>query len=58
MRQGKLWKKEDYNRLGIAYAMFHQFDKAELAFSKAIEMDGSYTCAIANFGNLLYLKGQ
>jgi len=23
MRQGKLWKKEDYNRLGIAYAMFH-----------------------------------
>ena len=29
-----------------------------MAFSKAIEVDSSYTCAVANLGNLLYLKGQ
>jgi len=51
-------KKQDYNKLGIAYARFGQYSKAEESFKKAIEIDRSYLEAEINLGNVQYLKGQ
>ena len=51
-------KKEDYNRLGIAYARFSQYPQAERALRKALQIDPVYLSALANLGNLSYLQGN
>ncbi|MCK5094871.1 MAG: tetratricopeptide repeat protein, partial [Spirochaetes bacterium] len=51
-------KKEDYNRLGIAYARFSQYPQAERALRKALQIDPGYLSALANLGNLSYLQGN
>jgi tetratricopeptide (TPR) repeat protein len=51
-------KKEDYNKLGIAYAKFAQYARAEEALRRALRIDPNYTSALANLGNVAYLKGD
>jgi hypothetical protein len=51
-------KKEDYNKLGIAYAQFLQYPSAEQAFGKALSIDPAYVSAQNNLGNLLFLRKQ
>lgn len=50
--------KEDFNTLGINYAQFHQYSKAEEAFSKALSIDPDYLQARINMANLYYLRGD
>ncbi|UCB46728.1 MAG: tetratricopeptide repeat protein, partial [Spirochaetota bacterium] len=49
-------KKEDYNRLGITYAKFMQYQKAEDAFRMALKIDPDFLHAQVNLGNLMYLR--
>jgi hypothetical protein len=51
-------RKEDYNKLGIAYVQIQRYSPAEQAFRKALSLDGGYTMAQVNLGNLLFLGGQ
>jgi tetratricopeptide (TPR) repeat protein len=54
----KSGKKEDYNKLGIAYAKFAQYSRAEQALKTALRIDPNYTSALANLGNIAYLQGD
>lgn len=49
-------RKQDYNRLGIAYAQFQRYSQAKAAFKKVIELDPEYTSARINLGNLQFLQ--
>lgn len=49
--------KKAYNRLGIAYAQFKQYLKAENAFKQALSLDDGYMSAAVNLGNISYLRG-
>jgi tetratricopeptide (TPR) repeat protein len=49
--------KRLFNKLGIAYAQFKQYEKAEGAFGQALQLDGSYLSASVNLGNVAYLRG-
>jgi len=51
-------KKGDYNKLGVAYAKFAQYPRAEKALKKALQIDPYYTSALANLGNLAFLQGN
>ena len=51
-------RKQDYNRLGIAYARFRRHTRAEKAFRQALAIDSSYLSAQINLANLLFLKGE
>ncbi len=48
-------KKQDYNKLGIAYAKFRQYPLAEESFRKAISLDAQYIDPLINLGNLQFL---
>lgn len=54
----KRGKKEDYNRLGIRYSLFHQYDEARRAFERALSMDSTYLSARINQGNLEFIDGD
>jgi tetratricopeptide (TPR) repeat protein len=49
-------KKADWNKAGIMYAQFMQFEKARQAFQAAIAIDSGYISAYINLGNLLFLQ--
>jgi tetratricopeptide (TPR) repeat protein len=51
-------KKQDWNRLGITYAQFNQYAKAEDAFRRALRVDANYLSAKINLGNVAYLRGN
>lgn len=51
-------RKQDYNRLGIIYAQFKKYDKAEAAFAKAVRMDPEYTGAKINLANIYFLREE
>ncbi len=46
----------NWNRLGIAYAKFNQYDKAENAFNRVLNIDPGYVNAQINLGNIAYLR--
>ncbi len=54
----KRGRKQDYNKLGVAYARYGQYGKAEEAFKKALQIDPSYIYAEVNLGNLKFLKAE
>ncbi len=54
----KSGNKEDWNKLGIVYAKFNQYGRAESAFNRAISIDPAYTSAQINLGNVAYLRGN
>jgi len=54
----KKGRKQDYNRLGVAYAKFGRYGQAEKAFEKALKADPSYIYAQVNLGNLKFLKNE
>jgi hypothetical protein len=49
-------KKADWNKAGILYAQFLQYEKARQAFMAALAMDPKYASASINLGNLLFLQ--
>ena len=51
-------KKQDYNRLGVAYSRFSDYKAAETAFNKAISSDRDYIPAMVNLANIETLNGQ
>ena len=51
-------KKQDYNRLGIAYSRFADYESAETAFKKAVRQDSSYIPALVNLANIETLRGR
>ncbi len=51
-------KKQDFNRLGIAFSRFADYESAEDAFNKAIRQDKDYIPALVNLANLETLKGR
>ncbi len=52
----KRGRKQDYNRLGVAYAKFGQYSKAEDAFKRALQIDPGYIFAQVNLGNIMFLS--
>ena len=44
-----------FNRLGIIYAQYGQYNRAIESFSKAIDMNSRYIAAYNNMGNVYYL---
>ncbi len=51
-------RRQDYNRLGIAYSTFEQFDAAAGAFGEALRIDPGYDSARVNLANLRFLEGD
>ena len=51
-------RKEDCNRLGIAYGRYARYPQAEHAFREALRLDRAYLSAKINLGNLQLLKGE
>ena len=51
-------KKQDYNRLGVAYSRFSDYSAAEGAFNKAVASDRSYIPALVNLANIETLRGR
>jgi hypothetical protein len=51
-------KKSDFNKLGITYAQFSQYAKAERAFQDALAIDPDYLSALANLGNIAYMQAD
>jgi tetratricopeptide (TPR) repeat protein len=49
-------KKADWNKAGILYAQFLQYEKARQAFLSALAIDPAYAGASINLGNLLFLQ--
>jgi tetratricopeptide (TPR) repeat protein len=49
-------KKADWNKAGILYAQFIQYDKARQAFVAALAIDPAYPSASINLGNLFFLQ--
>jgi tetratricopeptide (TPR) repeat protein len=49
-------KKADWNKAGILYAQFVQYEKARQAFLSALAIDPAYVSASINLGNLLFLQ--
>jgi tetratricopeptide (TPR) repeat protein len=49
-------KKADWNKAGILYAQFLQYEKARQAFLSALAIDAAYAGASVNLGNLLFLQ--
>ena len=47
-----------YNKLGIIYARYGQYDKALKNLSKAVKLNKKYVAAINNLGNVYYLTGK
>ena len=47
-----------YNRLGIIYARYGQYDKALKNLNWAVSLKNSYVAAINNLGNVYYLLGN
>jgi len=52
----KSGKTSDWNRLGIAYAKFSRYDRAEDAFNRALNINPGYINAQINLGNIAYLR--
>ena len=57
-RATKRGKKQDFNRLGIAYSRFSDYESAESAFNKAVREDRDYIPALVNLANIETLRGQ
>jgi tetratricopeptide (TPR) repeat protein len=51
-------KKQDYNRLGVAYSRFSDYTAAERAFNKAVSQDRGYIPALVNLANIETLRGS
>jgi hypothetical protein len=49
-------RKQDYNRLGIIYAQFNQYNKALSAFQKVLSIDPNFLSARINMGSLQFLQ--
>jgi tetratricopeptide (TPR) repeat protein len=49
-------KKADWNKAGILYAQFMQYEKARQAFLAALAIDSGFTSASINLGNLFFLQ--
>ncbi len=49
-------KTSDWNKLGIAYAKFSRYDRAEDSFNKALNIHPGYMNAQINLGNIAYLR--
>jgi tetratricopeptide (TPR) repeat protein len=48
--------KEDFNRLGVAYARFRRFEPALNALRQALKIDANYLAAQVNLGNVYFLQ--
>ncbi|MBI9107754.1 MAG: hypothetical protein JEZ04_13485 [Spirochaetales bacterium] len=51
-------KKQDYNRLGVAYSRFSDYASAETVFNKAVRQDKNYIPALVNLANIETLRGR
>jgi hypothetical protein len=49
-------KKQAWNKAGIIYAQFTQYEKARQALLEALAIDPGYVSAQINLGNLLFLQ--
>jgi TolA-binding protein len=47
-----------YNRLGLLYARYGQFEKAQEQFAAAIKSGKNNLPAVFNLGNIMYLRGN
>ena len=54
----KSGRKQDWNRLGIAYGQYARYPQAERAFREALRMDPAYLSAKINLGSVQFLKGE
>ena len=52
----KRGSKDDYNRLGVAYAQARRYPQAQAAFDRALALDPGFLAARINLANLLFLK--
>ena len=52
----KRGSKDDYNRLGVAYAQARRYPQAQAAFDRALALDPGFLVARINLANLLFLK--
>jgi hypothetical protein len=50
--------KKDYTNLGMIYACFHLYTRAESAFLQALAIDPLYLYGMYNLGSLYYLKNM
>jgi tetratricopeptide (TPR) repeat protein len=48
--------KNDWNKLGVAAALFGRYDEAQKAFNTALSLDRNYLGALVNLGNVFFLK--
>jgi tetratricopeptide (TPR) repeat protein len=46
------------NKLGVLYARYGLYDRAEREFSKALQKDPAYLQATVNLGNIAFLQGD
>lgn len=49
-------KKEDWNKAGVVYAQFAQYEKARQAFQAALAIDSAFSSAQINLGNISFLQ--
>ncbi|UCF95869.1 MAG: tetratricopeptide repeat protein, partial [Spirochaetaceae bacterium] len=51
----KRGSKEDFNRLGVAYARFRRFEPALTALRQALQIDANYIAAQVNLANVYFM---
>jgi tetratricopeptide (TPR) repeat protein len=49
---------ESYNKLGILYARYGLYDRAEREFNRVLDKQRNYVPALINLGNIYYLNGD
>ena len=47
-----------HNRLGVLYARYGLYDRAEREFNRVLDWDNAYVPALVNLGNIYYLNGD
>jgi tetratricopeptide (TPR) repeat protein len=52
----KRGSKEDFNRLGVAYARFRRFQPALEALKRALRIDAGYVAAQVNLANVYFMQ--
>ena len=51
----KRGRKEDFNRLGVAYARFRRYEPALTALKQALQLDTDYLAAQVNLANVYFM---
>jgi hypothetical protein len=49
---------QSYNKLGVLYARYGLYDRAESEFTRVLEQQRDYVPALINLGNIHYLNGD